>query len=241
MTSTELFDLSFTSELNAVEKEIRTSINIPITAATNEMQLKMHRITLFINQNPKKKPFLDLLSSLMSFINISNKFPERIKQELKNFLKRTDEEINAKVVKMVNTGIFTRFPPAKRDRLTDYFPDSLMDPLEEHIITFKNTMIEFISVMRQDLKSSIDSIVFEQKALSDEVKKTTAMIDDLSLDVNLEILTESLACWREDIQDLENYWKRKIYSYETVLSNKFDFLNNELNQLIKIVIQCLKE
>ena len=126
MTSTELFDLNFTSELSAVEKEIRTSINIPITAASNEMQLKMHRITLFINQNPKKKPFLDLLSSLMSFINISNKFPERIKQELTNFLKRTDEEINAKVVKMVNTGIFTRFPPAKRDRLTDYFPDSLI-------------------------------------------------------------------------------------------------------------------
>ena len=241
MTSTELFELNFTSELNAVEKEIRTSINIPITAASNEMQLKMHRITLFINQNPKEKPFLDLLGSLMSFINITTKFPDRIKKELKDFLARSDEEINAKVVKMINTGIFTRFPPAKRDRLTDFFPDSLMDPLEEHIFTFKNTMIEFISVLRQDLKLSIDSIAFEQKALSDEVKKTTVMIDELSLDYNLELLTDSLACWREDIQDLENYWKRKIYSYETVLSDKIDFLSNELNQLIKIVIQCLKE
>ncbi|MHA1968960.1 MAG: hypothetical protein ACW964_14290 [Candidatus Hodarchaeales archaeon] len=241
MTSTELLELSFTTELKAAEKEIRTSINIPITAASSEIQLKMHRVTLFINQNPKEKPFLDLLGNLMNFLNLSKKFPDKIKTEFTDFLAEIDDEITSKITRMVNTGIFTRFPPTKRDLLSDYFPDSLSDPLDEHLIAFKDTIIEYISTMRQDLKSSIDSISFEMKSLSDEVKNTIAMIDDLSREINLQLLSESLTCWREDVQDLENYWTRKIYSCETILSNKFNYLNNELNKLIKIVIQCLKQ
>lgn len=243
MTSEELLNTNFTIQIESVENEIQNSIHTSIAEFSNEIQLKMRKISLFMNKSPKKKEFLDLLGLLMRFMKASRNFPEVISKDFNEFSQQLDSEIVSRGEKLIGTGIwmFTRFPPEKRKNLMKYFPDSLTDPLDEYLIKYNQTITNFLFTLKEDLRSSVDSILVELKALNGEVNKVTDMIDVLSSEINLDILTDSLNCWKEDILDLENYWKRKLYSCESKLSDEFKLLNSKLNRLIQIAIICLKE
>ncbi|MFX0084667.1 MAG: hypothetical protein ACFFAU_03255 [Candidatus Hodarchaeota archaeon] len=241
MTSEELINQNFTIHIESVENEIQYSIFTSIVDFSDEIQLKMHKVSLFINKSPKIKEFLDLLGLLMKFLNTSNCFPEVISKQLNEFTQQLESDLASRGEKLISTGIFTRFPSEKRKNLSKYFPDSLSDPLDEYLIKNNNTIMNFLFSLKEDLKNSIDSIIGELKAINDEVNKVTKLIDELSADLTLKLLTDSLNCWKEDILDLENYWKRKLYSCESKLSEKLERLNSELSRIIKIVIICLKE
>lgn len=241
MTPESLSDQDFTPHLESVENEIHYSICTSLAEASNEIQIKLRKISLFINQSPKEKELLDLLGTLMKFIKVSSNFPEIIGKEFNEFTKQIDSEIKSRGERLKSTGIFTRLPPDKRDNLRKFFPDSLMDPLDEYLFKYNQKIVDFFHILREDLGGSLNSIDIQLQSLNNEVNDVIEMIDDSSIEMLIQLLSESLICWKEDIQDLENYWKRKIYSFESKLSETLDYLTNDLNRLIQIVIRSLKE
>jgi len=221
--------------LKSIINEVDETINTIILDQLARIQENVNTIIIIFNQseNDLRQILFILLNSLLNFNQAIIEFPEGLRKK-SDYIIKVQIKSKLRIIKKTLKKLDMLFW-ITRHRHDDLFPTShpVLDYMEESI----QTVLTFLSNMRQELHITLNSIITELDSLLNEVDEAAGYIGNAPPNIISQFFIDSIAIWDQDMRTLLQYWEEKLQTYESKFSIEMESMDKEQQRLTLFINQ----
>ena len=221
--------------LKNIINEVDETINTTILERLTQIQMNINTIIAIFNQseNDLRQILFILLNSLLNFNQTIMEFPEGLREKSDEVIK-IQIKSRLKIIKKTLRKLDMLFW-ITRHRHDDLFPVAhpILDYMEESI----QTILTFLSNMRQELHITLNSIITELDSLLNEIEEAAGYVKLAPPNIVSQFFIDSIGIWNQDIKTLIEYWEEKLQSYKEKFSIEMESMDKEQQRLTLFINQ----